>query len=158
MTTVKLASGATVEIEEALYAFVRDKVVSATGRTAEEVFKILGELVLEFGPKNRELLAKRAGRQSEIDEYYIEKRKAGWEPTAESAARDAAEFGQFLVDMGYLELGLIQAGKIPQAIDDVGHSLRPTGHDLISVCNYVEHGSKGMKRMIYPMQNKLNLH
>ncbi|MCH8298032.1 MAG: malate synthase G [Chloroflexi bacterium] len=103
MTTVTLASGASVEIDEVLYAFVRDEVVPATGRTVEEVFSILGELVLQFDPRNRELLAKRADRQSRIDEYYLEKRKAGWEPTAESAAKDAAEFGQFLVHEGYLE-------------------------------------------------------
>ena len=103
MTTVTLESGASVEIDEVLYAFVRDEVVPATGRTVEEVFSILGELVLQFDPRNRELLAKRADRQSRIDEYYLEKRKAGWEPTAESAAKDAAEFGQFLVHEGYLE-------------------------------------------------------
>ena len=103
MTTLMLPSGASVEIDEVLYAFVRDEVVPATGRTVEEVFSILGELVLQFDPRNRELLAKRADRQSRIDEYYLEKRKAGWEPTAESAAKDAAEFGQFLVHEGYLE-------------------------------------------------------
>ena len=103
MTIVKLASGASVEIEDALYAFVRDEAVPGTGRTVEDVFRILGELVLEFDPKNQELLAKRASRQSTIDEYYIEKRKSGWTPTAKSAAQDAAEIGQFLVDQGYLE-------------------------------------------------------
>ena len=102
MKIVTLASGASVKIEDALYAFVRDEAVPATGRTVEEVFRILGELVLEFDPKNRELLAKRADRQSTIDEYYIGKRKAGWKPTAESSALDAAEVGKFLVDKGYL--------------------------------------------------------
>ena len=103
MNIVTLGSGASVEIEDALYAFVRDEAVPATGRTAEDVFRILGELVLEFDPKNRELLAKRADRQSKIDEYYLGKRRAGWEPTAESAAQDAAEIEKFLVDKGYLK-------------------------------------------------------
>ena len=102
MTTVTLASGISVEIEDVLYAFVRDEAVPGTGRTADEVFRILGDLVLEFDPKNRELLTKRADRQSKIDEYYIGKRKAGWEPTPESAAQDAAEVGRFLVEIGYL--------------------------------------------------------
>jgi len=102
MKIVTLASGASVEIEDALYEFVRDEVVPGTGRTADEVFTILGELVLEFDPKNRELLAKRAEQQSAIDEYYIGRRKAGWEPTADSAAQDAADIGKFLVDKGYL--------------------------------------------------------
>ena len=103
MTTVTLASGTSVEIDEVLFAFVRDEVAPGTGKTVEEVFSILGDLVLQFDPKNRELLAERAARQSKIDEYYLEKRKAGWEPTTESAAKDAVEMGQFLVDAGYLE-------------------------------------------------------
>ncbi|MDA0264879.1 MAG: malate synthase G [Chloroflexi bacterium] len=103
MTTVNLASGASVAIDDALYAFVRDEVVPGTDKTVDEVFAILGELVQEFGPKNQELLDKRASRQSRIDEYYQEKRKAGWAPTADSAADDAAEIGRFLVAEGYLE-------------------------------------------------------
>ena len=102
MTTVTLAD-APVEIEELLYAFVRDEVVSGTGWTADQVFKMLGDLVQEFDPKNRELLAKRADRQSKIDEYYIGKRKAGWAPTSESAAEDATDFERFLIENGYLD-------------------------------------------------------
>ena len=103
MKLVTLASGASVEIEDALYAFVQDEAVPGTNKTADDVFRILGELVQEFDPKNRELLTKRADLQSAIDEYYIEKRKAGWTPTPESAAQDAAEIGRFLVDKGHLE-------------------------------------------------------
>ena len=103
MATVTLASGAPVEIEEVLYAFVRDEAVKGTRWTVDEVFRMLGELVQEFAPKNRELLARRAYIQSKIDEYYIGKRKAGWEPTAGSAAQDAAEFGRFLADIGHLK-------------------------------------------------------
>ncbi len=103
MAEVTLDSGATVEIAEVLYEFVRDEAVKGTDRTADQVFKILGELVQEFDPNNRELLAKRAERQAKIDEYYVGKRKAGWEPTAESATQDAGDFGRFLVEIGYLE-------------------------------------------------------
>ena len=102
MATVALTSGASLEIEEVLYAFVRDEVVTGTSWTVDEVLRILGELVQEFDPKNRELLGKRADRQSKIDEYYIGKRKSGWEPTVESAAQDATDFGRFLLDIGYL--------------------------------------------------------
>ncbi len=103
MAKVTLASGTPVEIEEVLYNFVRDEALAGTGRTADEVFRILGELVQDFDPKNKELLAKRADLQSKIDAYYIEKRKAGWQPTAESAAQDATELEGFLADIGYLE-------------------------------------------------------
>ena len=69
-----------MEIEEILYAFVRDEAVTGTQLSADDVFRILGELVQEFDPKNRELLAKRASLQTKIDDYYIEKRKGGWQP------------------------------------------------------------------------------
>ena len=102
MTTITLESGASVEIADDLYTFVRDEATKGTGRTADDVFRILGELVEEFGPRNHELLAKRADRQSKIDEYYSQKRESGWKPTPDSAAKDAAEVAQFLTDIGYL--------------------------------------------------------
>ena len=103
MTTLTLASGTSIEIDEELYAFVRDEVVPDTGKTVDEVFNILGDLVEQFGPKNQELLDKRTSRQAQIDRYYLAKREAGWAPTADSAANDAAALGQFLVDEGHLE-------------------------------------------------------
>ena len=102
MTTLTLASGATIEINEELYKFVKKEVVPGTGKSADEVFSLLGELVVQFDPKNQELLEKRIARQAKIDEYYVAKRKAGWEPTEGSAAKDSAEIGQFLVEQGYL--------------------------------------------------------
>ena len=103
MVTIRLGSGAAVEIAKVLYEFVRDEAVAGTRWTADQVFSMLGELVREFEPRNRELLAKRASRQRDIDQYYISKRSAGWAPTPESAGEDAAEFERFLVDIGYLE-------------------------------------------------------
>jgi len=103
MTTLKLASGASIEIDDLLYSFVRDEAVPNSGKSVDEVFNILGELVEQFGPKNLELLDKRTTRQAKIDEYYLAKRKAGWAPTADSASNDAVELGKFLVDEGYLE-------------------------------------------------------
>ena len=103
MTTVKLPSGNSLEIEDALYAFVRDGLTPGTGKTVDEVFSILGALVLEFEPKNLELLEKRTARQAKIDEYYVNKRKAGWEPSVESGMKDASDLGKFLVSEGFLE-------------------------------------------------------
>ena len=103
MATVTLESGSVVGIADVLFDFVRDEAIKGIDWTAEEVFRVLGELVEEFEPKNRELLAKRAEYQRKIDEYYIEKRRGGWGATQESAERDAAEFERFLVDIGYLE-------------------------------------------------------
>ena len=103
MTTLTLLSGTSVEIDDELYEFVRDEVVPDTGKTVDEVFSILGDLVEQFGPENQELLDKRTSRQAKIDGYYQAKRKSGWEPTADSAAADAVALGQFLVDEGHLE-------------------------------------------------------
>ena len=103
MTTVKLPSGNSLEIEDALYAFVRDGLTPGTGKTVDEVVSILGAVVLEFEPKNLELLEKRTARQAKIDEYYVNKRKAGWEPSVESGMKDASDLGQFLVSEGFLE-------------------------------------------------------
>ena len=88
MAKVTLASGASVEIEEILYAFVRDEAVNGTRWSADDVFRILGELVQEFDPKNRELLAKRASLQTKIDDYYIEKRRLAANCGVGSSRRD----------------------------------------------------------------------
>ena len=103
MATITLAYGARLEIADVLYEFVRDEAVNGTAWTADQLFEVLGELVQEFGPRNQELLAKRISRQEQIDHYYISKRNGGWEPTQASAGQDAADFEQFLVDIGYLE-------------------------------------------------------
>ena len=49
------------------------------------------------------MLEKRTARQAKIDEYYVNKRKAGWEPSVESGLKDASDLGQFLVSEGFLE-------------------------------------------------------
>ena len=102
MAEIKLPSGNLVEVEDALYQFVRDEALKGTSWTADAVFSILGELVEEFDPPNQALLAKRADYQKQIDSHYQEKRKAGWSPTPESATRDAQELEAYLRDIGYL--------------------------------------------------------
>ena len=102
MAQINLASGSVVEIQDILYEFVRDEALKGANRTADEVFGTLGELVEQFDPRNRELLAKRAEYQGRIDAYYREKRDNGWRPTAESAEQDAEDIERFLVDIGYL--------------------------------------------------------
>ena len=102
MATVTLESGASVEIAQVLYDFVKDEAVKGTRWSAAEVFKVLGELVEEFGPRNRELLEKRAYFQRQIDAWYKGKREARWTPTAGSAEEDAASLERFLVNIGYL--------------------------------------------------------
>ena len=133
MTTVNLPSGAPVEIDETLYAFVRDEVVPGTGKTVDEVFTILGELVQQFGPKNAELLDKRTARQASIDQYYVKKRKIGWEPTVDSAAADAVEFGQFLVDEGYLEPEV--SVHVRMTTPELDYEMSQNGPELVTPVN-----------------------
>ncbi len=102
MTTINLASGDSMQISETLYDFVRDEVVSASSLSVDQVFEILGDLIVQFGPKNRELLEKRDSVQSQIDSYYINKRKEGWTPSLQSAEDDARDFEEFLMGIGYL--------------------------------------------------------
>ncbi len=102
MATATLESGAHMDIAQVLYDFVRDETVKGTRWSVDEVFQILGNLVEEFGPRNRELLGKRTEFQGRIDEYYTRKRAAGWTPSAGSAEQDAADLAEFLVEIGYL--------------------------------------------------------
>ena len=102
MAHVSLDSGGTLQVHDRLYEFVSNEVVEGTGCTADEVFRILGDLVERFSPRNRELLARREEVQGRIDDYYREKRSSGWSATPESAAQDAEDLEQHLVDIGYL--------------------------------------------------------
>ena len=103
MAKVTLKSGAVLEVADVLYTFVQEEVLPGTGRTAEAIFEALGELVEDFGPRNRELLEERSRRQGQIDGYYREKRASGWHPTPDSAEQDAADLERFLVEIGYLQ-------------------------------------------------------
>ena len=137
MTIITLASGKSVEIDDALYNFVRDELVSGTGKTADEVFGILGDLVQKFGPRNLELLEKRTSKQSKIDEYYLAKRKAGWEPTLDSAAQDASDLGQFLVAEGYLdaEPGQGSATDFSMTTPELDLEMSQNGPELVTPVN-----------------------
>ena len=142
MTTTTLASGTPVDIDDALYAFVRDEVVPGTGKTVDEVFTILGDLVQQFGPKNAELLDKRTARQASIDQYYLAKRKAGWEPTEDSAANDAVELGQFLVDQGYLEPE--SAVQVDMTTPELDFEMSQNGPELVTPVNIASMGGQSV--------------
>ena len=102
MATLTLASGASMEVAQVLYDFINDEAANGTRWSADEVFRVLGELVEEFGPRNRELLEKRAEFQRQIDDYYNRRRADGWKPGNGSAEEDAADLEKFLVEIGYL--------------------------------------------------------
>ena len=56
MVNVKTKSGSTLEVESALYDFVKDELVKNTDWDADSLFNVLGELVEKFGDKNQTLL------------------------------------------------------------------------------------------------------
>ena len=103
MAQLELSSGNQVEVEDLLFNFVRDEVVPDTDWTAEAIFRHLGELIEEFEPPNRALLARREEVQAKIDDYYREKKQRGWTPSPGSSEQDAAELEQFLIGLGYLK-------------------------------------------------------
>lgn len=103
MATITLDSGATFRVADVLFDFMRDEALPGSKWTPEEVFRLLGRLVEEFEPKNRELLAKRDEVQRRIDDYFIAKRAGGWRPAQESAEEDALDLERFLIEIGYLE-------------------------------------------------------
>ena len=103
MATITLDSGATLQVADVLFDFVRDEVLPGSKWTPEEAFRSLGRLVEEFAPRNRDLLAQRDEAQKQIDDYFIARRAAGWSPTRASADADALAFEDFLVGIGYLE-------------------------------------------------------
>ena len=102
MATVILESGIQMEIAQVLYEFVRDEAAKGTRWSADDIFQMLGSLVQEFAPRNRDLLDKRSEFQSKIDEYYTKKRDAGWTPSPASADQDARDLAEFLLEVGYL--------------------------------------------------------
>ena len=102
MAAITLDSGKTLQVADLLYAFVRDEVLPGTGLTAEQTFQSLGRLLEQFAPPNRELLAQRQAVQQRIDDYYIAKRAAAWQPSPQTADSDAADLERFLVEIGYL--------------------------------------------------------
>ena len=89
MAYLKTGSGSTIEVQEALYEFVKNEVVMDTGWDADKIFAILGNLVEKFGPNNLDLLRKREEIQTKIDEYYVQKRNEGWSSTTDNAEKDA---------------------------------------------------------------------
>ncbi len=82
-----------LRIDRDLYRFVVDEVLPGAG-VAEKVFwDGFGELVRDFGPKNRALLDRRDALQREID---------AWHEARADQAFDEAAYQAFLREIGYL--------------------------------------------------------
>ncbi|WP_294227961.1 malate synthase G [uncultured Shimia sp.] len=82
-----------LQIAEELYDFIVSKALPGTGIDADDFWQGLSLLAHEFGPKNRDLLAKREEIQQKID---------GWHLAHKGQAHDADAYKAFLEEIGYL--------------------------------------------------------
>ena len=130
MASITLDSGATFEVADVLYDFVKDEALPESDWSAEEIFRRLGSLIEEFEPRNRELLAKREAFQQKIDDFFAGKRAEGWRPAADTAGADALEFERFLVDIGYLEAR--QDGGFAMTTPQLDAEMDQNGPELVT--------------------------
>ncbi|WP_209832551.1 malate synthase G [Ruegeria sp. HKCCE3926] len=91
MTDRQTLSG--LQIDPVLAEFIETQALPGTGVSSQKFWDGMARMVDELGPKNRELLAKRAEIQSRID---------GWHMSRKGQNTDAAEYEAFLKEIGYL--------------------------------------------------------
>ncbi len=91
MSGRKTRSG--LQIDPVLAEFIEAEALPGTGVSADDFWSGLARLVTELGPKNRELLEKRADLQGRID---------GWHGARRGLPVNAAEYQAFLREIGYL--------------------------------------------------------
>ena len=82
-----------LKINRSLDRLVRDEIAPGTGIDADAVWRALGAIVRDLGPKNRALLEKRDALQVKID---------GWHAARKNRPFDRAEYTAFLKEIGYL--------------------------------------------------------
>jgi len=75
-----------------LHDFVEDRLLPGTGVEASQFWQGLEEIVVDLGPRNAELLAKRDSLQAEIDDWH----------RSHPVPYDADEYVRFLESIGYL--------------------------------------------------------
>ena len=80
-------------VDRDLYEALAEAALPGTGLTAESFFGALARIVAEFGPRNRQLLAKRERLQSAIDAWHRERA---------DKPHDAAAYRGYLEEIGYL--------------------------------------------------------
>ncbi len=82
-----------LQVAPVLHAFLVDEALPGTGVDADSFWSALAALIHDFGPRNRDLLERRAELQAAIDEWH--RANAG-------AGHDAAVYRAFLEEIGYL--------------------------------------------------------
>ncbi|MDX6373594.1 MAG: malate synthase [Nocardioidaceae bacterium] len=82
-----------LQVAEVLHAFVRDEALPGTGIDEAAFWSGVEDLLGDFAPRNRELLARRDELQKQLDE---------WHTAHPGPIRDQGAYVQLLRDLGYL--------------------------------------------------------
>ncbi|QIG54993.1 malate synthase G [Altererythrobacter sp. BO-6] len=89
----EFANRAGIGIDPRLATFLESEVLGPLGRDVDAFWRGFAELLADFAPRNRALLAKRDELQAQIDAWHVE--RAG-------RPHDAAAYKAFLTEIGYL--------------------------------------------------------
>ncbi|MYL03864.1 MAG: malate synthase G [Acidimicrobiaceae bacterium] len=84
-----------LEIDPALYEFIAVEALPGTGVQIDEFWSALQSILVDLGPRNAALLARRDELQSQIDDWHRAAR-------AEGRGHDGDAYANFLRDIGYL--------------------------------------------------------
>jgi malate synthase len=82
-----------LKVAAELVDFVENRALPGTGLGPDAFWQGMADIFARFGPRNRELLAKRDGLQSQID---------GWHKDRAGQQLDMATYKAFLTEIGYL--------------------------------------------------------
>ena len=82
-----------LNVDEGLYALVRDEIAPGTGIEADAFWKAFSDIVTAMASENRALLDKRDALQQQLDAWHLARQG---EPI------DSAAYSAFLSDIGYL--------------------------------------------------------
>ncbi|WP_080791528.1 malate synthase G [Corynebacterium pacaense] len=101
-----------LQVAQVLYDFVSETVLPRVGIDGERFWSGFGEIVRDFTPRNRELLARRDELQHQLDEYY----------RANPGKPEPVSYEAFLRDIGYLVdapgPGVIRTENVDNEITD----------------------------------------
>ena len=82
-----------LNVDEGLYALVRDEIAPGTGIEADAFWKVFSDIVTAMASENRALLDKRDALQQQLDAWHLARQG---EPI------DSATYSAFLSEIGYL--------------------------------------------------------
>ena len=82
-----------LQVAKVLDDLVANEVLPGTGVAVDDFWQGLAEALVELGPRNKELLARRDEFQEKIDQYHLERK---------GQPLDADEYKAFLKEIGYL--------------------------------------------------------